>query len=606
MKVNKRRKPTSNVRTAEAILIGFLNKHKWTYIAAALLIIASNYSQMLVPKVIGTFFDQLVEGLLTTAEPLYYAGLVGGFTLLYLFLSWAANALVYRRARQFEFYLRNILFAHWEKLSANYFTHHSVGDLMAHATNDVHGVRMFISTGLLNVVNAVFSIILAVSMMIGTVDMQLALYSLIPMPFLSLIVAYLRPLIRQRSRAVQHSFSLLSERTQESISGIRVVKAYANEEVELGRFRDAAQNVVLRTLQLTLVAALFSPAVQLVGAISFVISLGLGGIRVINGDLTLGSLIAFNSYLVLLINPMQRIAQVIDQSQRAGAALGRLTDLLIVKSEIKDSPHPVPVERLHGDIEIKGLTFSYPGTAKAALSDFNVQIKAGQTVGILGHTGAGKSTLANLLLRIYDPPRGSIFIDGHDILDLPLFTLRQQIAYVQQDIFLFSDTIRENIAFGVDRPSEEEIVQAARQAQFYDNIMDFPKRFETEIGERGVTLSGGQKQRLALARALIKAAPIMILDDSFSAVDTETEAAILKALQKQLGRQTTIIIAHRISTIKEADFIIVMDEGRIVQQGRHEELISVPGTYRDIYEMQLYGTGETNRPELISGGETAS
>jgi ATP-binding cassette subfamily B multidrug efflux pump len=418
----------------------------------------------------------------------------------------------------------------------------------------------------------------------------LALFSLLPLPFLSAAVTKIRPLIKKRSREVQHGFSMLAERTQESISGIRVVKAYAQEEQELRRFGQTADIIVKRTLSLTRVSALFTPLIQFFGAVSFLIALGMGGLRVINGELSLGTLVAFTSFLAMLVPPMRMIAQVIDVSQRAGAALGRLSDLLRIQPEVCDGDDLVHVSKIKGEIIIRNLSFTYPQSNTAIISNLNLRLMPGQTLGILGPTGSGKTTLANLLLRIYNPPRGTVFIDGHDVLDIPLKTLRRQIGYVPQDIFLFSASIGENIAFSVNKAQPEEVEQATKQAQIFDNIMNFPDQFDTVIGERGVTLSGGQKQRLAIARALIKNAPILILDDSLSSVDTETEAAILKSLRQVRKRQTTVIIAHRISALREAEVIIVLQDGQVVQKGTHDELVEQEGPYQDVYNLQKEGT----------------
>lgn len=586
-------KMTINAKTqnAQSILFAYLRAYWLVYAGAALCVVAASATQVQIPRILGLFTDSLQSGLLTARDPLRFAGKLALLAFGYVVLDWTAMFLVHRQARKFENHLRNLLFAHWERLSASYYTHHSIGDLMAHATNDVHTLRASISSGVYNLVSASFTTLLTVSMMVGSVDTKLAVYSLAPLPFLTVAVAMLRPRIRARSRAVQHGFSKLVERTQESISGIRVVKAYAREPYELIRFSQVTEDIVRRTLRLTQVSALFSPLIQLVGAVSFLIALGMGGLRVIAGDLSLGELVAFNAYLAMLIHPMQQVARVIDMSQRASSALDRLTELFAVEPEVQDSPHPAPVHKLTGHVVFSNLTFSYSNTDRPAISGLSLEVPPGATIGILGHTGSGKSTLANLLLRIYNPPPASIFIDGHDILDIPLAVLRRQIGYVPQDIFLFSTSIRENIAFALDDAPEEKVVAAAKLAQLYEGIMGFPEQFATEIGERGVALSGGQRQRLALARALIKEAPILILDDSLSAVDTETEAAILAGLRELRGQQTTFIIAHRISAVRDADLIIVLDDGRVVQQGDHEQLYAVDGPYRDIYELQRQGTG---------------
>ncbi len=581
-------KPQVNI--ARNIMLRYIRERWALYLFAIAVIIGSCFAQVQIPGVLESFTDELEQGRLLGRDVVRYAELLAVYAIIYVGLSWLAIFILYGQARKFEYHIRNHLFAHWESLSASYYTYHSVGDLMAYATNDVQTLRAALGGGIQNSVRALFTITLVVAMMAGSVDRQLALFSLLPLPFLSAAVTKIRPLIKKRSREVQHGFSMLAERTQESISGIRVVKAYAQEEQELRRFGQTADIIVKRTLSLTRVSALFTPLIQFFGAVSFLIALGMGGLRVINGELSLGTLVAFTSFLAMLVPPMRMIAQVIDVSQRAGAALGRLSDLLRIQPEVCDGDDLVHVSKIKGEIIIRNLSFTYPQSNTAIISNLNLRLMPGQTLGILGPTGSGKTTLANLLLRIYNPPRGTVFIDGHDVLDIPLKTLRRQIGYVPQDIFLFSASIGENIAFSVNKAQPEEVEQATKQAQIFDNIMNFPDQFDTVIGERGVTLSGGQKQRLAIARALIKNAPILILDDSLSSVDTETEAAILKSLRQVRKRQTTVIIAHRISALREAEVIIVLQDGQVVQKGTHDELVEQEGPYQDVYNLQKEGT----------------
>jgi len=571
-------KPQVNI--ARNIMLRYIRERWALYLFAIAVIIGSCFAQVQIPGVLESFTDELEQGRLLGRDVVRYAELLAVYAIIYVGLSWLAIFILYGQARKFEYHIRNHLFAHWESLSASYYTYHSVGDLMAYATNDVQTLRAALGGGIQNSVRALFTITLVVAMMAGSVDRQLALFSLLPLPFLSAAVTKIRPLIKKRSREVQHGFSMLAERTQESISGIRVVKAYAQEEQELRRFGQTADIIVKRTLSLTRVSALFTPLIQFFGAVSFLIALGMGGLRVINGELSLGTLVAFTSFLAMLVPPMRMIAQVIDVSQRAGAALGRLSDLLRIQPEVCDGDDLVHVSKIKGEIIIRNLSFTYPQSNTAIISNLNLRLMPGQTLGILGPTGSGKTTLANLLLRIYNPPRGTVFIDGHDVLDIPLKTLRRQIGYVPQDIFLFSASIGENIAFSVNKAQPEEVEQATKQAQIFDNIMNFPDQFDTVIGERGVTLSGGQKQRLAIARALIKNAPILILDDSLSSVDTETEAAILKSLRQVRKRQTTVIIAHRMSTLDICDRIMVIEAGRLTALGTPGELARDSDFYR--------------------------
>lgn len=586
--------------SASKILFQYVKDHKVRYVVAIAMMLFSILAQVQIPPVIGDFADEFQAGRLQAGDPMRYALRITGWAILYVVFHWMAIFTIHSLARGFEYHMRNRLFAHWETLSQSYYTHESVGNLMAYATNDVQAVRSSISMGLNQLTNASFTIVATVTAMVGTIDWRLAVYSLLPLPLVTVAVAVLRPQIRHRFRRLQEGFATLSERTQESLSGIRVVKAYVQEEHEIERFEAAAADIVRRGFELTRVSALIGPLIQLVGGISFLISLGYGAVRVIRGDLEFGALVAFNTYLTFLINPMRQIGSVIDVSQRASAALNRLTRLLQERPGVRDVENPIVPERVRGEIEFRNLTFRYPYAKEPALKDINLRIDAGKTVAILGRTASGKTTLVNLLVRAFEPPRGTLFIDGHDIRDIQLAALRRNVAYVPQDVFLFSTTIAENIAFGVEEIDYERVIEAARQAQVYEDIMAQEEGFERMLGERGTGLSGGQRQRVSLARALIKKAPILILDDSLSAVDTNTEAAILEELRKMRGQQTVIVIAHRISTVRDADEIIVLDEGQIVERGTHEELLAKQGLYYEIHELQRRGTAT---PQALSQAE---
>lgn len=588
--------------TAPKILWAYIKENKLPYITAITMMLLATLANVQIPPLIGQFAAAYEAGALTPGVPLHYALRIGGWALLYVALHWTAIFLVHSRARNFEYYLRNRLFTHWVSLSQSYYTHESVGNLMAYATNDVQAIRSSISMGLNQLTNATFMLIVTISAMIGTVSWDLALYSLLPLPLVTVLIAMLRPRIRHRFRLLQEGFATLSERTQESLSGIRVVKAYVQEEHEMEKFDRAAIDIVNRGYALTIVSALIHPSIQLVGGISFLIALGYGAVRVIEGTTAFGDLITFMGYLGMLVNPMRQLGSVIDVSQRAGAALHRLTKLLQERPAVRNAAAPVPLNQVQGELRFENLTFRYPYASQPVLSDIHLTIPAGTTVAFVGRTAFGKTTLANLLLRVFEPPRGTIFIDGIDIRDADLDTLRRQISYVPQDVFLFSTTIADNVAFGVERIDMDRVEQASQHAQVYGDIMELPNAFDTKLGERGIGLSGGQRQRVAIARALIKDSPVLILDDSLSAVDTKTETAILDELRKLRGRQTLIIIAHRISAVRDADLIVVLEQGRIVEQGTHDELLARQGAYYDIYELQRKGTA-TIEPKEQTGGE---
>ncbi len=458
---------------------------------------------------------------------------------------------------------------------------------MAHATNDIQAVRMALGPGIVLSTDAIFLSTIIIIMMVRTIDLRLTVLALMPLPFMVAVVTGFGRVIHRRFKLVQEAFSSLSDRAQENFSGIRVVKGFAQEAAEMDRFRAVNQTNVDKNMHLVRVWGLFMPLVQFLSALSFIIALGYGGIMVIDGTITLGDFVAFNSYLAMLTWPMLAIGWVMNMIQRGKASMDRLNALFDERPEIYDEEDVLPIEKLQGEVEFRHLNFTYPGSDEAALKDISFSVPAGHTLGILGRTGSGKTTLVNLLLRLFNAPRGTVFIDGVDIRKIPLETLREQVGYVPQDNFLFSTTIRSNVDFADTKRAPEDIEEYTKLAQVYDNIAEFPKKFDTLVGERGVTLSGGQKQRLSIARALVKEPSILIMDDSLSAVDTETEEAILNNLKGVMAARTTILIAHRISTLKQADQIVVIDEGSVIQQGTHEQLIAEPGLYKELYEKQL-------------------
>lgn len=566
----------------------FFIKHKWKYVLGIMWLLIVDIVQLLVPQIFRIIFDSLETRTLTRQNLVKYSAYIIITGLMIGVGRYFWRIYINKTSRQLEYHIRNKLFSHLQTLSTNYFNNHKTGDLMAHATNDINAVRMALGPGVIMLTDAVFITISAIYAMIKTANLKLTLISLIPLPFLAFLVMKFGKLIHGRFRDVQDAFSKLTDRVQENFAGVRVIKSFVQEEKEIGKFTDANKHNFKMNMNLIKVWGMFSPLIQFISALSFLILIWYGGLSVINGEISLGDFIALNSYLGLLVWPIMAIGWVINMFQRGIASMERLNAIFIESSEIADSENAQKLPEIKGDIKFRNVSFKYPGTDIYALKNINIDVKRGNTLAIIGRTGSGKTTLVNLLVRLFDINEGSISVDGANIKDIALKSLRENIGYVPQESFLFSTTISGNIGFAFDEEVEEEkIVKAAKLSELYSNVIEFPQKFDTILGERGVTLSGGQKQRTSIARAIIKSPGILILDDSLSAVDTQTEEKILENLDEIMSSRTTIIISHRISTIKNADEIIVLDNGEIVQRGTHDELVEYEGIYKDIYEKQL-------------------
>ena len=528
----------------------------------------------------------MVQKRLAGLSLLYYPAWILGAAMLqgYFRYCWRIN--INGFSRRCEADLRDRLFAHLQRLPLSYFQFHKTGDLMSRLTNDIQAVRELMGFGSLAIVDALVVILFSVGCMIA-IDPWLTLWSLLAMPMITVTVRFFGCHIFRWSHAVQEQLSDMSAYVQENLAGIRVVQAYAQEDNQIRGFDAQSADYMAKNMWLATLWGIFWPLMRVVSGMAAAIVLWLGGRQVLQGTMTLGEFVAFNGYLGMLTWPLMAVGYVVNQYQRGTAALSRIGEVLDVQPSPRYSgatPSPDTEGQGHA-IEFRDLTFDYGGAGRPALSHITLTIAPGQVCGIIGETGAGKSTLVNLLPRLFEPPDGTLFIDGVDIKQIPVERLTAAIGFVAQDTFLFSGTIRDNINFGAagDDPA---MAEAAAVAQLLSTIEDFTERFDTLIGERGVRLSGGQKQRAALARALIKNPPILILDDAFSSVDVETEEKILARLKAFMAGRTTLLISHRISTVREADMIVYLRAGRIIEQGSHAELLARRGAYYELYQRQ--------------------
>jgi ATP-binding cassette, subfamily B, multidrug efflux pump len=570
------------------IIFEHLVRHRWQYVFGFAVLSVSCVLQLFIPMILGSFTDKLELGTLTYQDAVRYAIWLSVVALgIGLFRS-TSRIYIFKLARTLEMRVRSELFSHWEKLSAQYFNNKRIGDLMSHAISDVQILREATMGGLYNSFDALILITITVVAMVSTVNPWLTLFTMLPLPLLSVLAYTFNKRIQAQSTDVQDAIGRMTSRVQEFVSGIRVVKAFVQERPERARFTEENGHAVTMNRRLVRTNSLFGSLSAFIVGVSFLVSVVFGGILVLKETISLGEFVAFNTYLSLLMGPIENLGKVVNQMQRGRASEIRLLTILNTEPEVVDDVNADPsIERITGDIEIRGLTFSYPEAQTPTLKDIHLHVPKGTSLAIVGRVGSGKSTLVHLLVRLYNPPAGTIFIDGRDIHEVPLQTLRSQIGIVPQDQFLFSSTIRDNIGFDPRPHSMDAVVEASKIAQVYDNIIEFPEQFDTELGERGISLSGGQRQRVSIARAIIKKPSVLIFDDSLSAVDTITEDLILQGLNSMMNERTTIIIGHRISSVQGADQIVVLDEGKIVERGHHEELIRLGGMYADMYHKQL-------------------
>lgn len=566
----------------------FILEHKWKYVLGVIWLIIIDIVQLLVPIIIGNATDGLAANTLDRSGLLRYALLIiltGLITFLGRFF-W--RIYIIGTSRTLEYYLRKKLFNKLLTLSTNYFNTHKTGDLMAHATNDINAIRMALGPGTIMMVDAIFLIILSLYMMISIAGFRFTMILILPFPLIMIIVNVFGKVIYKRFKKVQQAFSSLSNVTQESLSGIRVIKSFVQEDLVTNLFYESNKDNFHKNIRLVKIHGLFNPLVQFLASISFLILIFYGGRQVISNEISLGAFVTFNLYLGQLLWPTRALGMVINVLQRGMASMDRLNSIFHETPKIAEPINPIILDEPKGDIEFKDVSFKYPNAKNYAIKDVSFKLEQGKTLALIGLTGSGKTTIVNLLLRLYDIDEGLILFDHHNIKDLSLKSLREAIGYVPQDNFLFSETITDNISFAYDEQVPmKKIIEASKAAEVYDNIVAFPNQFDTILGERGVTLSGGQKQRTSIARALIKEPSVVILDDSLSAVDTETEEQILNNLSTMLQNTTRIIISHRVSTIKDAEEILFLKDGAVIERGTHNELLAFKGEYKRLYDKQL-------------------
>jgi ATP-binding cassette subfamily B protein len=564
-----------------------IDRYRRLLILGLLSLIATDLAGITLPWLIKGGIDTALSPADGGHSLIYYPLLIVGAASLQGFFRYCWRINIHGFSRRCEADLRDRVFAHLQRLPLSYFQYTKTGDLMSRLTNDIHAVRELLGFGSLAIVDAVVVIVFSLTLMI-TIDPWLTLWSMMAMPLIPLVVRYFGRHIFRVSHDTQEQLSVMSGYVLENLSGIRVVQAYAQERNQILGFEAISSDYRRKTMWLATLWGVFWPLMQVMAGIAAAIVLWLGGRQVLQGTMTLGEFVAFNGYLAMLTWPLMAIGYTANQYQRGTAALSRLAEVL----DTPISPRYLQVNgathetALTGRIELRNLTFAYDPGPAPNLRNINLEVPVGKICGIVGETGSGKSTLMSLLLRLHEPPNGTILIDGVDIKQIPLQRLQGAVGYVSQDIFLFSGSVQENLLLGVENGAAERVEEAARIAQLLPAIQSFGAGFDTVIGERGVRLSGGQKQRTALARAIIKNPPILILDDAFSSVDVETEEEILRELRQFMRGRTTLLISHRISTVRDADMIVYLHAGEIVEQGTHDELLAKRGAYYELYRRQ--------------------
>ena len=582
----------------------FFWRYKYLFIPGLLFTMVSAAFQITVPMVVRNAVDSIprfvrlytlydgtpaqadLYGLFFTALLLFGAGIVGLSLTSGLFMFLMRQTVVVA-SRHIEYDLRNALYDHLQQLSSTFYHEYSTGDVITRATDDIEKVRRYIGPAIMYVTRSLVMVLVAMSVMFF-ISPTLTLYALLPMPLLAISVFFMAQMVHHRSEKLQEQYSTLTSRVQEALSGIRVLKAYTREEAEAEAFDEESEQYKARNLDLALIESAWRPSFLLLVGLSTIIVVWMGGRLVAEGVITIGNIAEYIIYINMMTWPVASLGFVITMIQRASASVIRLQKIMDTEPAIADGPRTAPdIQSVEGSIAFEDVWYQYAGEDEPALRGVSFELGADETLAIVGRTGSGKSTLVRMMPRLLDPDEGRVLIDGRDARTIPLDTLREHIGYVPQDVFLFSDTVADNIAFGDLGAKREAIRAAADEADLLENVEGFPDGFDTYVGERGITLSGGQKQRTSIARALIRDPRILIFDDALSAVDTATERNILRSLRERQGNHTLVIVSHRLSAVQDADLILVMEHGEIVQRGSHETLVEEPGLYADLYEKQL-------------------
>ena len=573
----------------------YVARHWWQYVLGIAALYMVDWVNVYVPEFTGRIIDGLENSTLDMQGAMRFVWMIAGMGLAIAIGRFGWRFFIFGAARSIEREMRGDMYGHLSKLSMRYFNQHKTGDLMAHFTNDLMSVRQLLGMTVITAFDATVMLVLVLANMIRYVSPKLTAVAILPLLIITVGDFFYGKIMHKRFKARQEAFSSLTDQVQETISGIRVIKAFVQERKELYAFAKTTAFAKEKNLNVVRLQALMMPVMDLIIGTSTLLTLLYGGYLAIHGEITVGQFVAFNSYVGMLVWPMMAVGECITSISQGLASLGRIFGIFQEQPEIVDNEATDhDIKTLKGEIRLNHLTFAYPDMPEVTvLEDVSVTVKPGETLAILGRTGSGKSTVPSLLVRLYDVADGMITIDGHDLKTIPLGVLRENIACVPQDNFLFSDTLQNNIAFGSADKTLASVEHAAKLACIHENIAAFPEQYATVVGERGVTLSGGQKQRSSIARALMKAAapqasaPILILDDALSAVDTDTERKILDNLKSvRSADRTTIIVAHRISTIQDADHILVLDDGKVAEYGTHEELLEKAGLYKSLFDKQ--------------------